>query len=110
MKIVFENITEQAHLKFKGGEGNTNLRKYEDDTIKIMLGRLEPGAFIGLHTHEADCEVVFIVEGEGRAVYDNVEEILKAGECHYCPRGHAHSLINNSDRDLIFYAVVPELR
>lgn len=110
MKIELEKIAEQAHLKFKGGEGNTNLRMYQDDNVKIMRGRLEPGAFIGLHTHEADCEVVFIVEGEGRAVYDNLEEVLKAGDCHYCPKGHAHSLINNSETDLIFYAVVPALR
>ena len=43
-------------------------------------------------------------------VYDNQEELLKAGDCHYCPKGHAHSLINNSEQDLIFYAVVPELK
>lgn len=109
MKIELEKIAEQAHLKFKGGEGSTNLRMYQDDNVKIMRGRLEPGAFIGLHTHEADCEVVFIVEGEGRAVYDNMEEVLKAGDCHYCPKGHAHSLMNNSEKDLIFYAVVPNL-
>ena len=29
------------------------------------------------------------------------------GDCHYCPKGHTHSLINNSDEDLVFFAVVP---
>ena len=110
MKIEFEQIAEKAFPKFKGGEGNTNLKMYEDASGKIMRGRLEPGAFIGLHTHETNCEIVFIVEGEGKAVYDNQEELLKAGDCHYCPKGHAHSLINNSEQDLIFYAVVPELK
>ena len=32
---------------------------------------------------------------------------LQAGDCHYCPKGHTHSLINNSDEDLVFFAVVP---
>ena len=40
--------------------------------------------------------------------YDDGEEPLKPGDCHYCPKGHAHSLINNSDGDLEFFAVVPQ--
>ncbi len=26
----------------------------------------------------------------------------------YCPKGHPHSLVNDSDADLVFFAVVPE--
>ena len=41
--------------------------------------------------------------------YDDTTEYLKPGECHYCPLGHSHSLINNSDtEELCFLAVVPE--
>ena len=39
---------------------------------------------------------------------DGAYEPLAAGSCHYCPKGHAHSLINDSAADLIFFAVVPE--
>ena len=28
--------------------------------------------------------------------------------CHYCPKGHTHSLMNDSDAELEFFAVVPE--
>ena len=28
--------------------------------------------------------------------------------CHYCPKGHTHSLINDSDAGLTFLAVIPE--
>ncbi len=36
------------------------------------------------------------------------EELLKPGDCHYCPKGHAHSLINDSGGELEFFAVVPQ--
>ena len=39
---------------------------------------------------------------------DGSAKELSAGMCHYCPMGHEHSLINDSDEDLIFFAVVPE--
>lgn len=35
------------------------------------------------------------------------EERLSAGDFHYCPDGHEHSLINDGDSDLVFIAVVP---
>lgn len=40
-------------------------------------------------------------------LYDGAYEDVEAGVCHYCPKGHSHSLINNSDADLVFFAVVP---
>ena len=75
---------------------------------KMMQGRLPAGASIGYHKHEGNCEMIFIVKGEGKVLYDDEENPIKAGECHYCPEGHSHSLINNSDNDLEFYAVVPK--
>ena len=33
---------------------------------------------------------------------------LEAGQCHYCPQGHSHSLINDSTEELVFFAVVPK--
>ena len=48
-----------------------------------------------------------ILEGEGKVLYDDGEEAVKAGMIHYCPEGHSHSLINSGSEDLIFAAVVP---
>jgi mannose-6-phosphate isomerase-like protein (cupin superfamily) len=36
-------------------------------------------------------------------------EYVEAGQCHFCPKGHSHSLINEGPEDLVFYATVPEL-
>ena len=73
-----------------------------------LLGRLVPGASIGLHTHEAGSEIVYILSGEGKALYDGGQETLTAGDCHYCPKGHSHSLINGGGEDLVFFAVIPQ--
>ena len=106
MIIDLENLPQQELANFKGGEKSYNMRAYEDGTNKIMLGRLIPGASIGLHTHEGNSEIIFIKSGKGKVLYDGGSETVSAGQCHYCPMGHEHSLINDSDEDLIFYAVV----
>ncbi len=33
---------------------------------------------------------------------DGEYEKLEAGMCHYCPKGHTHSLMNDSDAELEF--------
>lgn len=107
MMINFNEMEEKRLPNFKGGEKMFCPKMFDDGKNKIMLGRLEPGASIGLHTHENDCEIVYFLEGQGKMLYDGGEERVSAGLCHYCPKGHTHSLINDSDADLIFFAVVP---
>ena len=108
MKIDFSAMEEQMIPKFKGGEKETAARMFTDANGKIMRGRLIPGASIGLHTHETSSEIVYILSGRGRALYDGGSEELAPGDCHYCPKGHSHSLINDGMEDLCFFAVVPE--
>lgn len=108
MRIEFDKINEAEIPGFKGGEGVFRPRMYTDDLAKIMRARLEPGASIGMHTHDTSSEIIFILNGTGKVLYDGGEERLVAGDCHYCPKGHTHSLINDSDDMLEFYAVVPE--
>ena len=108
MLIEFDRMQETAIDKFRGGIGLTISRMYVDDKNKIMLGRLEPGASIGLHRHETSSEIIYILQGKGKVFCDGEYETLKSGACHYCPKGHEHSLINDSSDDLAFLAVVPE--
>ena len=103
MLIDFSDIEEKPLEHFKGGEGTFFARMFTDPKVKIMRGRLEHGASIGLHTHEGNSEIVFILEGKGKMLCDGRYEELSAGSCTYCPEGHDHSLINDSKGDLIFY-------
>ena len=108
MLIEFDNIAEERIPHFKGGEKDTLARMFFDGQNRIMKGRLEPGASIGLHTHDTSSEIIFITGGCGVVLYDGEMLPVQAGSCHYCPKGHAHSLINNSDALLEFSAVVPQ--
>ena len=119
MKVEFGAIEETAIPGFKGGEGVTHARMFADGRNRIMRGRLEPGCSIGLHTHEGSSEIVYVLSGTGKALYgggeerldpggEGGEERLAPGDCHYCPEGHAHSLINDGTQTLKFFAVVPQ--
>ena len=108
MKIMFDQMEEKILPRFKGGEGALRTRMHTDENNKIMRGTLAPGSSIGLHTHDTGSEIVYILSGRGKVLYDGEYETLAPGDCHYCPMGHSHSLINDSDGDLTFFAVVPE--
>ncbi len=109
MIIDFKNIEESVMPHFKGGEGDTRSRNFFDGLNKIMMGHLDVGCSIGYHKHETNSEVILITSGVARCLYDDGEERLVAGDCHYCPRGHSHSLINASDSaPLEYFAIVPE--
>ena len=103
MLIDFDHIDEEVLPHFKGGEKATAARMVDDGLNRIMQGRLVPGASIGLHSHDTSSEIIFIVAGEGHVLYDDERLSVRAGMCHY-----RHSLINDSEADLEFWAVVPQ--
>lgn len=106
MIIDFSKISETVIKNFHEGEGETFARMYADDSNRIISGRLEPGSSIGLHLHDKNCEIIYILKGVGTILYDQQCEKIQAGCCHYCPKGHAHSLLNSGEDELIFFAVV----
>ena len=108
MIIDFNEIEETRIPQFKGGEGDTISRMHVDELGKIMYGRLEPGCSIGFHKHETSSEIIYILSGKADFLYDDGAEETVAGGCHYCPKGHSHSMINNGTEDLVYFAVVPE--
>lgn len=108
MKINFDEIQLNCIPQFYCEEKELQARMYRDTQNKILYGKLEPEASIGYHKHETSSEIIYILSGTAKVLYDDGEEVLVAGECHYCPKGHSHSLINQGKEDLVFFAVVPE--
>ena len=49
MLINFDKIDEKVIPQFRGGEKETIARMFVDEKVKIMNGRLESGASIGMH-------------------------------------------------------------
>ena len=107
MTLDFNTMEEQTLPHFLGGEGALRAKMHTDELGKILRGVLAPGCSIGYHTHETSSEIIYILSGVGKVKYDGSEEPLKAGDCHYCPKGRSHALINNSGGPLEFFAVVP---
>ena len=108
MKLVFDEMEEKSLSNFQGGEGVFYAHMFVDEKVKILRGKLVPGATIGLHRHVPTSEVIFILSGTGTAFCDGKEEKLLPGDCHYCPQGSEHTLKNLGTEDLHFYAVVPQ--
>lgn len=106
--IDFNTMAKTAMPNFKGGEKSLIAQMQFDGMNRIMTGCLEHGASIGTHKHETSSEILYVLRGVGTAVLDGTEETLLPGMCHYCPKGHTHSLKNNGSEDLVFFAVVPE--
>lgn len=110
MIIDFEQIMPASINGFKGGKGELIVRNYADNDCKIMHHILTPGASSGLHTHEGNCEIVFILKGTATFHYDDRIETATVGQVHYCPKGHSHYMENLTDSDVEYFAIVPELR
>ena len=108
MKIQFDRLPEKRLESFWGGDGALCANIYTDEQNKILRGVLAPGHSIGYHVHDTSSEIIYIISGKGKTVTDGIEESIAAGECHYCPKGHEHRLINDGDEDLVFFAVVPQ--
>ena len=105
--IKFDSVEEKELRAFKGGLGALNAKMLTDELCKILMGRLEPGSSIGLHTHEDSSEIMYFISGEGKAIHNGVEERIVPGDCHYCKKGESHTVINDGSEDLVFFAVVP---
>lgn len=113
MIIDFSRMDVTVLPNFKGGEKEFAANMFFDGTNRIFKGTLVPGASIGVHKHEGNCEMIFILSGKGTLLEqapesEPVYNEVNAGDCLYCPEGHAHSLMNTSEEDLVFYAVVPK--
>ena len=108
MVIDFASIEEKRFPHFKDGEGDTLFRMFTNELGKIMLGRLEPGCSIGYHSHDTSSEIIYVMSGTADFLYDDGTETVSAGSCHYCPKGHSHSMRNFTGEDIVFFATVPE--
>lgn len=110
MLIDFNVLSQIAIPNMNGGEGEVIAKMDVNECGRFIQTIIPPKSSIGPHLQETNDDINFIVSGEGIAICDDVEETLKAGTCHICPKGSTHSIINTGDEDLVFYTVVPQLK
>lgn len=107
MIIDFDKIDLSVIPNFKGGEKEISANMFTDQHGLIMKASLKPGASIGYHKHETNGEIVYVLEGSAKLLYNDEELRLKKGDCHYCSKGNSHSIINDSDSEFKMFCVVP---
>lgn len=96
----------------RGGDGKVELCNFITPSELCDKGRLfgtiklEPGCSIGYHIHENDSELFYILEGEGVYTDGEKQETLFSGDVAICPAGTGHSIKNNTDKALVFVALI----
>jgi len=78
------------------------------DQFGVNLTTLKPGAWSSQrHWHEAEDELVFVLEGELVLCEDNGETLLKPGEAAgwKANSGNGHCLVNRTERDAVFLEI-----
>ena len=88
------------------GTGSMTVRMYNDEKYRIIHTAIHPGGSIGKHRQTSGDDLNYILSGTGVAVCDGVEEPLRPGVMHICPKGSAHSIVNTGDGDLVMLTVV----
>jgi len=106
--IDFDSIAEDVQNCFKGGEGDVAFRIFKDDMNKVMRVRMTPHSSVGQHSHTTDSEIIMVLKGSGKIVFDGRELPIHEGQVHYCPKGHGHTIINDTDQELHLCCIVPQ--
>lgn len=108
MLINFEGIESLSREGVFGGEGVYHVRRADVEKNRVLVGTLEPGASIGMHQHDDGIEAMYFLSGCGEADYDGTIERIEPGVCHYCPKGHRHSVTNTGTDKMVFFAIVTQ--
>ena len=106
MRIDFNAIDPMTGTGMNGGTGAMTVRMYNDEKYRIISTALHPRSSIGIHVQNTGDDMNYVISGRGRAICDGVEESLSPGVMHICPKGSEHSIINDSDEDLVFLTIV----
>ena len=106
MRIDFNDLKEITMPCMNNGTGTMTVRMYNDEKYRIVPTIIHAGGSIGTHTQTSGDDLNYILSGTGKAICDNIEEELKSGVMHICPKGSEHSIINTGNDDLIMLTIV----
>ncbi len=104
--VKHDEIPNQPFLHCHDGNGTLFCRSLLDDYGKTDLAlmhydEIPNGVTIGVHTHEENEEVYFLLSGSGILSFDGVDYEMKPGDISLCGRGHSHGFAAKEDCILI---------
>ena len=106
MRINFNEIQAVTIPCMNNGTGTMTVKMYNDENYRIVPAIIHSGGSIGTHVQNSGDDLNYILSGTGKAVCNGVEEELKPGVMHICPKGSEHSIINTGDDDLVILTIV----
>jgi quercetin dioxygenase-like cupin family protein len=106
MQIDFSKIETMTFPGMNNGTGMMSVRMYNDDSYRIIPTTIHPGGSIGIHAQASGDDLNYIISGTGKAICNGLEEKLKPGVMHICPKGSEHSIINTGEDDLVMLTIV----
>lgn len=106
-----EMVTQQIE-NMRGGQGVATVKHLLNADEMLGKGRLfaqntlPPGASIGLHRHQGDIEVYYVLSGSG--VYRNNDQSfpIGPGDLTQVDDQNQHSIENTGDVPLVFIALI----
>lgn len=107
MKFNFDSMEDTILHEFNGGTGDIIAKMYFDGTNRIMRATLNKGCSIGEHTHKTNCETIYVVDGTVKITFNGEEEIIEAGEAHFCEKGNTHKIEQYGDKAAVIFCSVP---
>ena len=107
-----EDRKKEIRHEMRGGKGDvTLLHSFSADELSSPTRvcaeiDIEPGCSIGVHVHDAEEEIFYIIEGTAKAD-DNGEEVeLRPGDSLLTGGGRCHGIENIGNSTLRLFAVV----
>lgn len=88
------------------GSGTMTVKMHNDEKYRIIHTIIHSGGSIGTHVQNSGDDMNYILSGTGKAICNGLEEELKPGVMHICPKGSEHSIINTGNDDLIMLTIV----
>jgi mannose-6-phosphate isomerase-like protein (cupin superfamily) len=71
---------------------------------QLVLMSLRPDEEIGTEVHDGD-QVIYLIEGEGFAVLDDVVQEIEKGSIVFIPAGLRHNIVNNDDKPMKLFTI-----
>ena len=96
----------------RGGEGDPEFRelfsKAESGNRADLLAviSLQPGESIGLHSHDTNAELYYILSGEVTVTEEDKIYKLLPGDAAFCGDGHIHGMANDTQEPVSVLAVI----
>ncbi len=106
------DMVTEVRERMRDGAGSTEILhiiKKEDTKGHLRLFakvRLRKGCSIGLHAHEGEDEVFYILSGKGKANDSGKEYDVGPGDAIVTGNGASHSIANTGDEPLEFMAAI----